>query len=139
MELKKLSKKNSPQKNNFIAIAVAILVVLVVALMVFRPDTDSSTKPPADTPPLSEQTVEGEAVCLPHKDTSGPQTLECAFGIKLDDGTYYALRDTDQNYKNVSSLQTGERYRVTGTLKPENSDKYQSTGTLTVTSIGTMD
>jgi heat shock protein HslJ len=36
-------------------------------------------------------TLSGEYVCLPHKNTGGPQTLECAFGLKTDVGEYYAL------------------------------------------------
>ncbi len=36
-------------------------------------------------------TVTGRFTCLPHKNTDGPQTLECAAGLAADDGENYAL------------------------------------------------
>lgn len=35
--------------------------------------------------------LSGEYVCLPHKDSTGPQTTECAFGLKTDAGEYYGI------------------------------------------------
>lgn len=32
-----------------------------------------------------------EYTCLMLADTTRPQTLECALGLKLDDGTYHAV------------------------------------------------
>ena len=43
------------------------------------------------TPADNRAMLEGEFVCLPHTDTTGPQTEECAFGLKTADGKYYAL------------------------------------------------
>lgn len=37
------------------------------------------------------ESLTGVYVCLPHRDTTGPQTMECAFGLKANDGKYYAL------------------------------------------------
>jgi len=36
-------------------------------------------------------TLIGSISCVPHKQTDGPQTLECAVGLKTDDGKYYLL------------------------------------------------
>jgi hypothetical protein len=36
-------------------------------------------------------TVKGKVVCLPHKKSEGPQTLECAYGLHADSGDYYGL------------------------------------------------
>jgi hypothetical protein len=62
-----------------------------------------------------EATLDGEVVCLPHKDTSGPQTLECAFGLKTDDGTHYAL---DAGDVNPPPYTTGQRIRANGLVTP---------------------
>jgi len=65
------------------------------------------------------RTIDGTYVCLPHKDTEGPQTLECAFGLRAEDGTHYALdftilRESDT----ISQLFTEEPVRIEGTFVP---------------------
>lgn len=76
---------------------------------------------PNPTPPQSIEsqrtTLVGEHTCLPHADTSGPQTLECALGIKTDDGNYYALDFslTSQQYPNIPG---GARISANGILTP---------------------
>jgi hypothetical protein len=64
-------------------------------------------------------TLTGEYTCLPHTNTEGPQTLECAFGLKTEEGLYYAL---DFNYFPEAvppeNLLTGESYTFTGTVTP---------------------
>jgi hypothetical protein len=62
-------------------------------------------------------TVTGVVVCLPHKDTSGPQTLECAFGVKDKTGSYYGLRD--ESHRFMASIQTGKTITVTGVLRSD--------------------
>ncbi len=59
--------------------------------------------------------LEGKVLCLPHKDTSGPQTLECAFGMQTDDGKNYAL---DAGSINPLPYNTGDRIRANGTVTP---------------------
>lgn len=58
----------------------------------------------------------GTYVCLPHKDQSGPQTLECAFGIHLDDGSHYGLDFSAFSSAQGMTVATGERIRIEGTL-----------------------
>lgn len=61
-------------------------------------------------------TLSGEYVCLPHRDTRGPQTLECAFGMKTDVGEYYAL---DLNSLSIKpDLKTGKKFTATGIITP---------------------
>lgn len=81
----------------------------------------------------------GEMVCLPHKNQSGPQTLECAFGLKDTKGTYYSLSDTDPNYKNVSGVPMGKMVEVRGKFIPREDTKYQSVGIVEVESIVLVD
>ena len=78
-------------------------------------------------------TLTGELVCLPHKDTTGPQTLECAFGVKNREGKYYALSELTQT--KMMSLTIGETITVTGKLRPEPTSKYDIVGVMDIDSI----
>lgn len=105
-----------------------------------NPTTDSTViddETPVEKPKSQGEkvTVEAEGTCLPHQDADGPQTMECAMGIKTDDGTYYAIKDETNDYALVSKIQTGKRSRISGTLVKEESETYQSKGTLTVTAV----
>ncbi len=62
-------------------------------------------------------TLTGEYVCLPHVDTEGPQTLECAAGLKTDVGEYYAL-DMALMSQEHRQLSTGERISANGLITP---------------------
>ncbi len=94
---------------------------------------------PYDAMP-SPATVRGDYVCLPHKDTSGPSTLECAYGIKADTG-YYALDMSGLAQGTVPAAETGERVEVTGTFTPiellssTSVAKYDVQGVIKVTSF----
>lgn len=79
--------------------------------------------------------VSGEFVCLPHKNTSGPQTMECALGLKGDDGNYYGVSDTDPNYSNVSGLGTGAKVKIKGKFTSREDSKYNSVGVLTIENL----
>lgn len=63
-----------------------------------------------------QATLTGEFSCLPHNDTSGPVTLECAFGIKTESGEYYAL-DFGEN-ESADQFRAGETATLTGTITP---------------------
>jgi hypothetical protein len=68
------------------------------------------------TNPNSIATFEGTAVCLPHKDSNGPQTLECAVGIKTNDGKFYGISgDTDSKLSGLAG--TDKKVRVTGKVE----------------------
>jgi hypothetical protein len=83
-------------------------------------------------------TLTGEYVCLPHKDTNGPQTLECALGIKTDVGEYYAV-DFALMSQTSPTLQTGQRFTASGTITPierlssDHWQKYNVAGIFSVT------
>lgn len=92
-------------------------------------------------PPVGPITIRGKMVCLPHRlpaqagDTEGPQTLECAFGLQDDSGRYFALSDTDPEYKNVSGVPMSERVEVEGNFKLQLGSKYQGVGIIEVSRI----
>lgn len=62
-------------------------------------------------------TLTGEVVCLPHKDTDGPTTLECAYGLKTDVGEHYAL-DLALMSQGGTMPDTGERISANGMVTP---------------------
>lgn len=62
-------------------------------------------------------TLTGEYVCLPHKDQSGPQTEECAYGLLTDTGEYYAI-DFYLMSQSHSEFSTGDRFSATGVITP---------------------
>jgi hypothetical protein len=78
-------------------------------------------------------------LCLPHKDTAGPQTLECAFGLKDDSGRYFALADTDPAYKNVSGVPMNTQILVEGIFTPSTNSKYQDIGIIAVAHITSIE
>lgn len=104
--------------------------------------SQATSSPPQQTPqaPIvppqgTAVSIEGTMVCLPHKGTSGPQTMECAFGLKADDGRYYALSDTDPQYRNVSGVPMNVRVKVEGTFIARTDSKYQDIGIIYVTAV----
>jgi hypothetical protein len=86
-------------------------------------------------PAAGTVSITGTMTCLPHKNTTGPQTLECAFGLKDAQGNYYALRDTDPNYKNVAGADGNSQVTVHGTFTLGTNPTYNIVGTIDVTSI----
>ncbi|HVZ66754.1 MAG TPA: hypothetical protein VG917_00660 [Patescibacteria group bacterium] len=87
------------------------------------------------SPAPQDVIVKGEIVCLPHKDKKGPQTLECAYGLKTKTGKYYALRDTSSNYANLTSKPNGSNVTIHGTLEVIPGTKYDTVGVISISSI----
>lgn len=84
---------------------------------------------------ISPIIITGTLTCLPHWDTSGPQTLECAFGLLEDSRNYYVLRSTDPTDLTLGSIPTDSRVEIVGALIPGSDEKYQSIGTIEVENI----
>lgn len=87
-----------------------------------------------------EVSLEGSLTCLPHKDTSGPQTLECALGFEAKNGSFYSLDSGDMGDQ-LWNIPMGEPYLVTGRFTPIEAlssnylQIYSVEGVITVTSI----
>lgn len=83
-------------------------------------------------------TLTGEYMCLPHKDTSGPQTMECALGMKTETGEYYAV-DWSMMSQTQPDLTPGEKFTATGLITPverlstDHWQKYPIQGIFSVT------
>lgn len=127
---------------------VALFCTLIMSSLVFAMFNPKSVPPVATTQqtPLStpvtpgKATLQGEYVCLPHRDTKGPQTLECALGMKAQDGNYYSLDMSAVTFP-AGMINTGDTISVEGNLVPVealSSDhwrKYDIKGVVRVESV----
>jgi len=123
--------------NKSLMLGLIIVVVSIAALWVFlRPQSAPFQSSPIQTTPISspksdvpiEVSLAGEYLCLPHRDTDGPQTLECALGLKTNEGNYYALDFDDLLRSGEIDFGTGTRIVVSGQLVPIeqiSSDQWQ--------------
>ncbi len=87
-------------------------------------------------------TVDGKFTCLPHRNTSGPQTMECAFGIKeTNTGDNYALNLEALSESDKTLVSSGANIRVSGLMVPaealssDNWQKYNMEGIISVKTV----
>lgn len=110
---------------------LAVLIVFVVSGRISAPEPEaSSVYKEGDLVSLK-----GELTCLPHRDQSGPQTLECAYGFKDEAGAYYALRDTDPGQSVVGGAPFNTPVQIEGVYRATGDDTYQQIGTIEVKTI----
>ena len=93
----------------------------------------SATFPVSASAPGEDITISGEMICLPHRNTDGPQTLECAMGLKADNGNNYSL--DDPGWKYLIGVGGGAKVRITGKLSKKQDSKYDSEGIITIQSL----
>ena len=82
-------------------------------------------------------TLTGTYTCLPKKNTGGPVTLECAFGLKTDAG-YYSLDMSSILTQNYPALYGNEAITVEGVLVPKvmlSSDRWKTYDVIGVISV----
>lgn len=94
----------------------ALVVLLIAGFYAFNAYIYAEKQEPAVVDRY-RATLSGEVVCLPHADTDGPQTMECAIGLKTDTGEYYAL-DFALMSQQHEPVNTGERLTANGTVTP---------------------
>ena len=67
----------------------------------------------------ARKTIVGTFTCLPHRDTSGPQTMECAFGIREDgSGDHYAVSTQLLASTDWQNIPSGSHVRIDGVVTP---------------------
>ena len=99
-----------------------------------NPDTEIIDLAPSNY----QATISGTYTCLPHLDTTGPHTMECAFGIRADNGDYYAV-NFGASATAMEQFQAGERVTAEGfivikeALSSDQWAKYNMKGIFTVT------
>ena len=111
------------------AVTVIVLAfIMVLALAIGKPTAQPSAQP-------EQVSVSGTLACLPHKNTSGPQTTECAIGLRTDDGRYYGLQELSTKDSQTSF---NTRVYVSGVSQPPTADtKYDVVGTIKVSTFST--
>lgn len=116
----------------------AVLFVGIVGYVVsVRSSNTANPQALLDATPQNV-TLSGTYVCLPHLDTSGPQTEECAFGLQSDDGQYYAV-NFGQSAGAMEQFQSGAHIKAEGfvvikeALSSDHWQKYNMKGIFTVT------
>jgi hypothetical protein len=89
------------------------------------------------------KTIQGTLICLPNKNAKGPQTTECAYGLKAANGDNYAVTIDSSSYLSpeLEQPKAGMHLEVTGLVVPIeaiSSDiwfKYDIKGIIQVSSI----
>jgi hypothetical protein len=124
------SRPLNPRTAALLAAGALIVAALIAAAIMGRVHAPGGL-------PTERQTVTlaGQLICLPHKNPNGPQTEECAYGLKDDAGRYYGLNDTSGNYSLISSAEFNHRVQVTGTFHSQTSATYPIAGIINVTGI----
>lgn len=122
-------------KRTLIGAMLLALAIIGLAYLNGRGEEKVPLQPSVSVPDAGRIVVKGVMVCLPHKNTSGPQTLECAYGLKDDENRYYALGDTDPTYKNISGVPMNIRVEVEGEFTPRTSTLYQDIGVIEVSRV----
>lgn len=125
---------NKEKRHSYIVVALIIAAITIVTSIILglQPPTKIS-----DDTSMNGKTIRitGTALCLPHQDTSGPQTMECGIGILDDKGQYYALNDGDNNYRHISELPMNQKVTVEGTFDKVAESIYPIKGTIRITKI----
>lgn len=114
-------------------LAYCVLVTLLVLIATLVTIIFITRQNPPSSASVSQISVRGTVICLPHKDTSGPQTLECAFGLRTNDNRHYLL----QNFTpSQTTAEVNTVVQVQGTLSPPAPDTlYDIIGVITVDSL----
>lgn len=91
------------------------------------------------TPSTNEVTIRGAITCLP-KIGTGPQTLECAMGLKATDGKNYGLRNLSESSPQFQFMNPNASVEVMGVVKQEvikgpDGNRYDTAGVIYVSSI----
>lgn len=138
---------NENQSNKNKGLVLAIVIVIIFIAVIFGIMRSISNKPVVETPSpgpvMTEVDLIGTYVCLPHRNTSGATTMECAFGLQVENGDYYALDMSAVTFP-ADSFNTGDKIRVTGKLTDKSFEQtniwntYNIVGGIRVVSINKM-
>lgn len=110
----------SHQKSGLFAATIAILVLAAAGAWAYvNHDAPAQQSLIVETGPASpdDVSVSGTAICLPHRDEH-KRLLECAFGLRTEDGSNYAVDVTSINLGVLQDMESAERIAVAGTFVP---------------------
>ena len=133
----KLAKRNIiavMQKRRSLIIIVALLG-LVIAVFITGSLKAPENQQKTDFKDGEPVSLSGEMICLQHTQSDGPQTLECAYGFRDDNGISYQLQDTTPNYQYLSGTSINRPIRLQGIYRDTGDEKYLQAGTIEITAI----
>ena len=112
---------------------ITLLVIICVGAVAFGGYIAYQKYTENNQPPKKETvTLEGEIVCLPHKNSDGPTTLECAAGLKTAENKHYGLSTNDPASPLTTAAGTQKKASVTGALEPAGDTQYDIQGIIVV-------
>lgn len=79
--------------------------------------------------------IEGQIECLPRRDKIGPQTLECAIGLKDKNKKYYILEGLEEQDLISGKIKEGQKVIITGILRLGQDSEFDTIGTLKIVSV----
>ncbi len=98
-------------------VIIAVCIAAIATYFFTSRQVHAPVLPPvANVPYEGAVSLEGVSVCLPHVKSGGPQTLECAYGLRTDNGFNYALDTSKAPLDNESGPGTNKRIKIEGTL-----------------------
>jgi hypothetical protein len=129
-------------------VIVSVFVVIVVGAVYYvslnsagKPNSPITQYPePVDDGTPNTVTISGSFTCLPYLDTSTPQTKECTYGFKTDEGIYYSV-NFGQSAESMQRFQNREHVTAEGFVVPklalstDHWNKYNMEGVFTITRI----
>jgi hypothetical protein len=123
----------------------AIIIILAIVLGIFL-FANTAASPNSNEPVVMPDalpknvTLSGTYVCLPHATQGDFETQECAFGLKTDDGEYYAV-NFGQSANSMELFQSGAHIVAEGfvvakeALSSDHWKNYTMKGIFTTTTI----
>ncbi len=138
--------KQGVETQHLILIVLIVIASLFIAQRILQklphsssPETSGTSTPMAEVTPDPftgvPKTLRGTVTCLPHKNQEGPQTMECAYGLKDSTGKYYGLRDQDPGMKHLSKIEMNKEVTLKGLFKAEDNTIYPTVGIFEIESI----
>jgi hypothetical protein len=127
------------ENKNVVLSIVAVLVLIIFGYFNLSKNFSKNVSVDIDPTP-KEITLLGVYECLPFLGGYGANTNECAFGLKTDDGVYYAV-NFGQSADAMKKFQNGERIYAQGFFVPKEAlstdhwVKYNMKGIFTITKM----
>lgn len=130
---------NMMSKNLITGILFVIALAIAGSFYLLNYSEKDTLKNNIDPTPQNV-TLTGTYTCLPHLDTKGPQTLECAFGIQTENGDYYAVNfgasaQAMNQFKNGETITAEGFVVIKEALSTDQWQKYNMKGIFTISKI----
>lgn len=117
---------------SYLLLALIILILSLLGKLVWNKKFEMT--PPVVNQISGEIGVTGKIDCLPHKG-NGPSTMECAFGLKANNGRYYGLTGLNQEKLMSGEIDTGVNVKVSGILTTDPKSNYDIVGVIEIKNV----